>query len=107
MNASMSDGFTLFTKQFPQTAQAHMEFVRAKAAESALDAKTTHLAYIGVLCAAGLTSGLPFHIQLARQSGASHEEILSACLVGLQAVGLIVMDGYEVANRTLDQEPHE
>ena len=134
MTAPMSDGFTLFTQQFPVTAQTHMAFVQAKAKESALDPKTNHLSYadagreqtklawyaeakegvylrsrehIAVLCAAGLTSGLPFHVQLARQAGASREEVLSACLVGLQAVGLVVIDGFEVAYHALDGETDE
>jgi alkylhydroperoxidase/carboxymuconolactone decarboxylase family protein YurZ len=81
-----------------------MAFVQIKMQESALDDKTNHLAYIAVLCSAGLTSGLPFHVQLARQAGASREEVLSACLAGMQAVGLIVMDGYEIAVQTLDAE---
>jgi alkylhydroperoxidase/carboxymuconolactone decarboxylase family protein YurZ len=48
MTAPVSDGFALFAQQMPKTAQAHMAFVRAKAEESALDAKTSHLAYLAV-----------------------------------------------------------
>jgi hypothetical protein len=54
----------------------------------------------------GLTGGIPFHAGLARQAGASWNEILSATLVGMQAVGLRVMDGYASA-ATLDQSDDE
>ena len=104
MTAPVSSGFDLFAANMPKTAQAHMAFVKTKAEESALDAKTNHLAYLAVLAAAGLTSGIPFHVGLARQAGASREEILSATLVGLQAVGLIVMDAYSVVVAALEAD---
>jgi len=103
MTAPVSSGFSLFAQNLPQTAQAHMAFVRTKAEESALDDKTNHLAYLAVLAAAGLTDGIPFHVRLARQAGATDDEILSATLVGMQAVGLIVLNAYAVVASTLDQ----
>jgi alkylhydroperoxidase/carboxymuconolactone decarboxylase family protein YurZ len=107
MTTPQRDGFALFAANMPKTAQAHMAFVRAKADESALDAKTNHLAYLAVLAAAGLTSGIPFHASLAKQAGASRDEILSATLVGFQAIGLIVMDGYAAAVAALDGNTDE
>jgi alkylhydroperoxidase/carboxymuconolactone decarboxylase family protein YurZ len=70
-----------------------MGFVQAKAEESALDPKTNHLAYLAVLSSAGMTGGLDFHVGLAKQAGATDEEIRSAALVGMQAAGLRVLDG--------------
>ena len=102
MTPTMSNGFDLFAQNMPKTAAAHMAFLQTKAEESALDEKTNHLAYLAVLAAAGLTSGIPFHVSLAQQAGATRDEILSATLVGMQAVGLIVMDAYAVAAATLD-----
>ncbi|MCL2483304.1 MAG: carboxymuconolactone decarboxylase family protein [Propionibacteriaceae bacterium] len=107
MTSPMSTGFDQFVHDLPRTAQAHMAFVKEKADESALDGKTNHLAYLAVLAATGLTSGIPFHVGLARQAGASREEVLSATLVGLQAVGLIVIDAYAVARTALDQVDNE
>lgn len=104
MSATVSNGFALFSRDWPKTAQAHRAFVQAKAAETALDAKTSHLAYLAVLSAAGLTDGIGFHVGLARQAGASPDEIRAAALVGLQAVGLRVMDGYAATAAALDAE---
>ncbi|MDR1430544.1 MAG: carboxymuconolactone decarboxylase family protein [Propionibacteriaceae bacterium] len=98
----VSNGFMLFGQQFPKTAAAHMSFVQAKAGESALDTKTNHLAYLAVLSAAGMTGGLDFHVGLAKQAGATDDEIKSAALVGMQAVGLRVLDGFAAVCEALD-----
>lgn len=40
--------------------------------------KTSALSYLAVLAALRLESGIPFHVQTARQLGASREEVISA-----------------------------
>jgi alkylhydroperoxidase/carboxymuconolactone decarboxylase family protein YurZ len=40
-----------------------------------------------LLAAVGAESGVPFHVALAKASGASREEVASAILVGLQPAG--------------------
>lgn len=54
---------------------------------SALDKRTQALAYLAVLAALGRESGIPFHVGVAREAGASREEVISAILVGLPAAG--------------------
>ena len=54
---------------------------------SALDKKTGHLAYVAVLAALRLESGVPFHVCLAKKAGATRAEVISAVLVGLPAAG--------------------
>lgn len=54
---------------------------------SALDKKTEELAYLAVLAALRMESGIPFHVQSAKRAGASREEVISAILVGLPAAG--------------------
>ncbi|HEY7625833.1 MAG TPA: carboxymuconolactone decarboxylase family protein [Ilumatobacteraceae bacterium] len=53
----------------------------------ALDAKTKDLAYLAVLAALRLESGVPFHVTQAKQHGASRDEVISALLLGLQPAG--------------------
>jgi alkylhydroperoxidase/carboxymuconolactone decarboxylase family protein YurZ len=48
------------------------------------------LAYLAVLAALRIESGVPFHVKSAKQAGASREEIISAILVGLPAAGHVV-----------------
>jgi alkylhydroperoxidase/carboxymuconolactone decarboxylase family protein YurZ len=84
---SMSNAFQLFISEAPQHAQAWMTAVQALDSASALDKKTEELAYLAVLAALRLESGIPFHVQSAKQAGASRDEVISAVLVGLPAAG--------------------
>jgi len=85
--ARMSPAFEAFLSAAPAHAKAWMEAVQGLDAASALDKKTEHLSYVAVLAALRLDSGVPFHVRLAKQAGASREEVVSAILVGLPAAG--------------------
>ncbi|MGO9566863.1 MAG: carboxymuconolactone decarboxylase family protein [Desulfomonilaceae bacterium] len=85
---SMSNAFQLFISEAPQHAQDWMTAVQGLDSASALDKKTAELAYLAVLAALRLESGIPFHVQSAKLAGASREEVISAVLVGLPAAGL-------------------
>ncbi len=64
-----------------------MTAVQSLDSASALDKKTEELAYLAVLAALRLESAVALHIRLAKQAGASREEVISAILVGLPAAG--------------------
>lgn len=83
----VSDAFKAFMTEAPGHAQAWMTAVQALDGASALDKKTEELAYIAVMAAVRLESGLPFHVYMARQAGATRAEVISAVLVGLPAAG--------------------
>lgn len=83
----VSNAFQTFMREAPQHAQAWGGMVQGLANASALDKKTSALAYLAVLAALNLESGIPFHVQSAKQAGASREEVISAVLVGLPAAG--------------------
>lgn len=85
--SGVSRGFQLFVERAPRHAGAWMTAVRELGEASALDAKTSALAYLAVLAALRLDSGVPFHVKLAKQAGASRDEVISALLVGLPAAG--------------------
>jgi len=84
----VSSAYQAFTREAPEHAKAWGGMVGGLSDASALDKKTSALAYLAVLAALCLESGIPFHVQIARQAGASREEVISAILVGLPAVGL-------------------
>ena len=50
-------------------------------------------------------TGIPFHVQSARQAGASREEVISAILVGLPAAGHAVTQVLPAAVVACDAEP--
>jgi len=83
----VSSAFQAFMSEAPQQAQAWGTMVQGLAGASALDKKTAALAYLAVLAALRLESGVPFHVQSARALGASREEVIGAILVGLPAAG--------------------
>jgi alkylhydroperoxidase/carboxymuconolactone decarboxylase family protein YurZ len=83
----VSSAFEAFLHAAPAHARAWMGAVSALETASALDKKTAHLAYLAVLAALRLESGVPFHVQLAKAAGASREEVISAILIGLPAAG--------------------
>lgn len=84
---AVSNAFQTFMREAPQHAQAWMAAVQGLDNASALDKKTEELAYLAVMAALRLESGVPFHVQMAKQAGASREEIIGAILVGLPAAG--------------------
>jgi alkylhydroperoxidase/carboxymuconolactone decarboxylase family protein YurZ len=83
----ISNAFQTFMREAPEHAQAWGGAVQGLAKASALDKKTEELAYLAVLAALRLESGMPFHVQTAKQAGASRAEVISAILVGLPAAG--------------------
>lgn len=83
----VSNAFQTFMAEAPQHAQAWGAMVQGLAAASALDKKTSALAYLAVLAALRLESGIPFHVLQAKGAGATREEVISAILVGLPAAG--------------------
>jgi AhpD family alkylhydroperoxidase len=102
-NATVSSAFQAFLKEAPDHARAWMGASRGLDEASALDPKTKHLAYLAVLAAQGLVSGVPFHADLARKAGATREEVVSAVLVGLPAVGNAVVAALPGALSVFDE----
>ena len=98
----MSDGFQTFMSQASGHAEAWMGAVHGLDAASALDKKTEELAYLAVLAALRLESGVPLHVQLAKEAGATREEIISAILVGLPAADQGVTQVLPTALATYD-----
>lgn len=83
----VSNSFACFRQEASEQSKAWLEMVSKLEKNSALDPKTREIAYIAVLAAVGLISGIPFHVQQAKQLGATRNEIKSAVLLSLPAVG--------------------
>ena len=100
----VSKAFEVFAKEAPEAYEAWMEAVQKLDSASQLDKKTEELAYIAVMAAVRLESGLPFHVKMAKSHGATRAEIISAVLVGLPAVGNIVTSSLSVAIEAYDED---
>lgn len=104
MASLVSKAFQTFMTEAPDHAQAWGVAIQGLAAASALDTKTKALAYLAVLAALRLESGVPFHVHAAKQAGASREEVISAVLVGLPAAGNGVTQVLPAAIAAYDDE---
>jgi alkylhydroperoxidase/carboxymuconolactone decarboxylase family protein YurZ len=100
----VSTSFQAFLEHAPGHSSAWMEAVQGLERASALDKKTAALAYLAVLAALRLESGVPFHARLARQAGASRAEVISALLIGLPAAGLAVTQALPAAIHAYDAD---
>lgn len=102
--SSVSNAFKAFMKEAPEYQEIWMETVQKLDSVSKLDSKTEELAYIAVLASSRLEGGLPFHVKHAKSLGATKEEIISAVLIGLPAVGNIVIQSLPIAINAYDGE---
>lgn len=93
----MSDAFQIFLKEASEYSKAWMEAVEKLDKANLLDGKTKSLAYLSVLAALGLTSGIPFHVQHAKSLGVTRSEIIGTILVGLPAAGHKVVQALPAA----------
>ena len=100
--AGVSHAFQAFLKEAPRHSSAWMAAVQALDGANALDRKTSALAYLAVLAALRLESGVPFHVRIAKQAGASREEVISALLIGLPAAGHVVTQSLPPAIQAYD-----
>ncbi len=85
--AGVSSAFEVSGSQAGARAAAWMAATAALDEASALDPKTRDLAYLAVLAALRLESGIPFHPRQARQHGATRNEAISVVLLRLQPAG--------------------
>ena len=100
----VSSAFQAFAKEAPMHHKAWMEAVQNLDSASALDKKTEELAYLAVMAAVRLESGIPFHVKELKSLGATRDEIISAVLVGLPAVGNAVIQALPAAIAAFDEK---
>lgn len=100
----VSPAFRSFLDHAPQHAKAWMGAVQGLEHACALDKKTAGLAYLAVLAALRMESGVAFHVRLAKAAGASRDEVISAVLLGLPAAGHGVTQALPAALQAYDSK---
>lgn len=98
----VSNAFKTFMQEAPEHQKIWMETVQKLDAVSKLDSKTEELVYIGILASIRMNSGLTFHVKHAKSLGATREEIISAILAGIPAVGNAVIQALPEAINAYD-----
>jgi alkylhydroperoxidase/carboxymuconolactone decarboxylase family protein YurZ len=100
----ISPAFKTFQAEAPGHALAWGTMVMGLGRASALDQKTSALAFLAVLAALRMESGVPFHVAAAKKAGATREEVISAVLIGLPAAGHAVTQVLPAAVAAYDAE---
>ncbi|MDD1728399.1 MAG: carboxymuconolactone decarboxylase family protein [Methanospirillum sp.] len=78
----------LFQQEAPDVAAAFNNLIKAVAGSKGLDGKTKQLIYIAMKASAGDEAALRAHIPMARQMGATREEVMDAILMTLTVSGI-------------------
>jgi AhpD family alkylhydroperoxidase len=95
--------FDLFKKELPESSAEYDSLVDAQRKLKGLDPKTKQLINIAIQAAIRNPRGVKFHAMMAKQEGASREEVIGAVAMNLHLVGLAAVldslpsaiDGYE------------
>lgn len=77
-----------FQKEAPEVAQAFDGLIEALESTSGLDVKTKQLVYIGIKSSQGDSTAIFYHVTMAKQLGATREEIRDTILITLTVCGL-------------------
>jgi len=95
--------FDLFKKEFPELSERYDSLVDPQRKLRGLDPKMKQLLNIAIQTAIRNPRGVRFHALMARQGGASRDEVIGAVAMNLQLVGLAAVldslpsavEGYE------------
>jgi AhpD family alkylhydroperoxidase len=95
--------FELFEKECPELAAKYNELVEVQRSSKGLDTKTKQLINIAIQTATRNPRGVKFHAMMAKNDGATKEEVVSAVVMNLHLAGLAAvldslpaaLEGYE------------
>ena len=80
--------YEIFQKECPEVAARFNELIEAQKAMEGLDAKTKQLINIAIQTANRNVRGVQMHAMMAKNEGATREEIVSAVVLNLHHSGL-------------------
>jgi alkylhydroperoxidase/carboxymuconolactone decarboxylase family protein YurZ len=78
----------IFQKEAPEVAKAFDGLIEALKSSIGLDPKTKQLVYIGIKSSMGETTAIYYHVLMAKNLGATREEIKDTILITLSVCGL-------------------
>ncbi len=78
----------LFQKEAPEIAKAFNGLIESIVESKGIDAKTKQLIYIALKAAQGDDTTIKFHVPMAKQLGATKEEVKDAILMTLTVSGI-------------------
>jgi alkylhydroperoxidase/carboxymuconolactone decarboxylase family protein YurZ len=97
-----------FHREAPEIAKAYDGLIQSLIASPALDTKTKQLIYISLKASQGDISALQFHVPMAKNLGATAEEVKEAILLTLTVTGLTgVVTCLQEALKVFDEKANE
>jgi AhpD family alkylhydroperoxidase len=78
----------IFRKEAPEVADAFESLINALVASKGLDQKSRQLIYIAMKAAMGDEMAVKAHVPMAKQAGATREEVVDAILMTLTVSGV-------------------
>lgn len=78
----------IFQKEAPEIAKAFDGLIDSLKNTTGLDAKTKQLIYIGIKSSQGDAAAIFYHVAMAKQMGATRDEIKDTILITLSVCGL-------------------
>lgn len=78
----------IFQNEAPEVSKAFDGLIESLKSTNGLDAKTKQLVYIGIKSTLGDTTAIYFHVKMAKELGATREEIRDTILITLTVCGL-------------------
>ena len=100
------DPYQVFETEVPELAAAFDGLVQAQIARPGLDPKTKQLVNIAIQTANRNARGVMWHAMMARQQGATREEVVGAVAMNLHLSGLAtVLDALPSAIQGYDMPP--
>ena len=93
-----------FVDEAPEIQKAYAGFIQSLIADKGLDNKTKQLIYIGMKMIADDERAVKMHIPMAKNAGATREEVKTTVLLGLSVIGLKAASKYlPLALKTFDE----
>lgn len=80
--------YTIFQEEFPELTERFNELVEAQRSLTGLDSKTKQLINIAIQTANKNPLGVQMHAKMAKDYGASREEVLESVVMNLHLSGL-------------------
>lgn len=83
-----------FVDEAPEIQKAYASFIQSLIADKGLDNKTKQLIYIGMKMIADDERAVKMHVPMAKNAGATKEEVKTTVLLGLSVIGMKAASKY-------------
>ncbi|MEQ9300146.1 MAG: carboxymuconolactone decarboxylase family protein [Cyclobacteriaceae bacterium] len=83
-----------FVNEAPEIQKAYAGFIQSLIAEEGLDNKTKQLIYIGMKMITDDERAVRMHVPMAKNAGATREEVKTTVLLGLSVIGMKAASKY-------------